>query len=151
MLPGLFSGLISQSFHNSLIFTPQLPVIVPANQQEKPRYCVMKKPYKTTIILYAALAFLITAPAFAGETVFSIPFGGYSKNGKCGFYGSKVPITSVEEARKVIEEFIVGHDLRIGAIEEHPSFFRAELIDGNGAVQDVVIFNKVNGRIRSAY
>lgn len=111
----------------------------------------MKIPYKTMITLYAALVILMAAPAFAERGGSQIPFGGYRKNGRCGYYGIRTVIETAEEARKIIEEFLVGGDLRISSMEEKPRFFKAELVDKNGAVRDVVIVNKVNGRVRSIY
>ena len=111
----------------------------------------MKKQYKINIILYAVLTVLMAAPVLAEEGNSPIPYGGYRKGGRCGNYGARLAIKTAEEARKVIEDFLVGHDLRIGAMDERPRFFRAEIVDGNGAVRDVVIVNKVNGRVRSVY
>lgn len=111
----------------------------------------MKKFYKTTMILYAALTVLVAVPVTAGEAKSSIPFGGYLEKGRSGYYGAKTTITSLDEARRVVEGFLVCHDLRIGAMEEHQRFFRAELVDKHGTVKDVVIVNKFNGRVRSAY
>ncbi|MFA7061005.1 MAG: hypothetical protein WC156_09325, partial [Pedobacter sp.] len=71
----------------------------------------MRKQYKTSIMLYAALTALMAAPVFAEEGNSPIPFGGYRKGGKCGYYGARAAIKSLDEARKVIEEFLVGHDL----------------------------------------
>jgi len=111
----------------------------------------MKKPFKTYTTLYAALVILMATPAFAERGGSQIPFGGYRNNGKCGCYGARAAIKTAAEARKIIEEFLVGLDLHIGTMEERPRFFRAELVDGNGTVRDLVIVNKVNGRVRSAY
>ncbi len=91
----------------------------------------------------------MVASALAEQTGSPIPFGGYHKDGKCGCYGAKSAIKTADEARKVIEGFLVGHDLRIGVMDEFPRFFRAELMDGNGAMQDVVIVDKITGRVRS--
>jgi len=111
----------------------------------------MKSPRKLDLVIIMALVVLVAAPVFADDARSPIPFGGYQKNGKCGCYGEKNPIKSIDEARKVIEGFLVGHDLRIGAMEERPNFFRVKLVDGNGIVRDVVIVNKDNGRVRSTY
>jgi len=111
----------------------------------------MKSPGMTVITCCLGLVVLMVAPAFPEGADSPIPFGGYSNDGKCGCYGAKVPIKTIEDARKVIEKFIAGHDLRIGVMTEKPGYFRAELVDGNGTVRDLVIVNKVNGRVRSAY
>ena len=109
----------------------------------------MKNTYKTVITLYIALAGLMAAPVFAEQPGSPIPFGGYRKTGGCGCYGAKAAIKTADEARRVIEEFLVGHDLHIGAMVERPRFFRAELVDENGVLRDVVIVDKINGRVRS--
>ena len=101
--------------------------------------------------LFAFLAVLMATPVFAGQTQSPIPFGGYRKDGKCGCYGAKAAIKSADEARKVVEGFLVGHDLHIGSIDERPRFFKVELVDINGTVHDVVIVQKNNGRVRSTY
>ena len=111
----------------------------------------MKSPWKLDLVIIMALVVLMAAPVFADDARSPIPFGGYQKNGKCGCYGEKAPIKSADEARKVIEGFLVGHDLRIGAMEERPNFFRVQLLDSNGIVRDVIIIHKVNGRVRSTY
>lgn len=98
-----------------------------------------------------ALALLVAVPAFSDDSASSIPFGGYHHRGKCGCYGARAVIRTENEARKVIERFLTDHNLRIGAMSERPRFFRAELVDEKGAVRDVVIVDKSNGRIRSIY
>lgn len=111
----------------------------------------MRKPCENNILLLAALATLIIvpAPAFAEEMISPIPFGGYHKDGKCGCYGTKSAIKTIGEARKIIEGFLAGHDLHTGVMIEFPRFFKAELVDGNGVIRDVVIVDKINGRVRS--
>ncbi len=111
----------------------------------------MIHPCKNIILLCTALTALMAAPAFADVNSSPIPFGGYMKNGRCGCYGAKAPVKTAAEARKIIEDFLEGHDLKIGDMDERTGFFRAELVDKNGAVRDVVIVNKVNGRVRSTY
>ncbi len=109
----------------------------------------MKRPCKTVMKTFMAFGVLMVAPAFAELADSPIPFGGYRKDGKCGCYGTKAAVKTADEARNVIEGFLIGHDLRIGAMDEFPRFFRAELVDGNGTVRDVVIVDKINGRVRS--
>ena len=46
---------------------------------------------------------------------------------------------------------LVEGDLQIGAMDERQRFFRAELVDDNETVRDVVIVNDVNGRVLSTY
>ena len=111
----------------------------------------MKHPSRNIILLYTALTSLMATSAFAEESRSPIPFGGYMKNGRCGCYGARVAVKTPAEARRIIEDFLEGHDLRIGSMDERPGFFRVELVDGNGTVRDVVIVHKNNGRVRSTY
>lgn len=103
------------------------------------------------LTLLAGAALTIAAPAFAEPPGFTVPFGGYHRGGRCGMYGARARIMSADEARKVIEQFIAGQELQIGALIERPRFFRAELLDRERIVRDVVIVDKSTGRIRSAY
>ena len=111
----------------------------------------MKHPSRNIILLYTALTALMATSAFAEESRSPIPFGGYMKNGRCRYYGARVAVKTAAEARRIIEDFLEGHDLQIGAMDERPRFFRAELVDKNGTVRDVIVVNKVNGRVRSTY
>jgi len=90
------------------------------------------------------------APSLAARVDSPIPYGGYHKEGKCGCYGAKTAIATAAEARSIISGFLSGHDLQIGNMTERPRFFRAELVDSKGKVRDVVIVDKLTGRIRSA-
>lgn len=111
----------------------------------------MKNEHKIVIALCAVIFGLIAPPVFAEQADSPIPYGGYRKEGRCGCYGAQTVIKTAEEARKVIEQFLVGHDWRIGTMQERPNFFMAELVDRSGAVRDVVIVHKANGRVRSTY
>lgn len=108
-------------------------------------------PNKLCFAACVALALLMAVPALSDDSASPIPFGGYHQRGKCGCYGARAAIRTEEEARKVVEKFLTGHNLRIGAMSERPRFFRAELVDEKGTVQDVVIVDKFNSRIRSIY
>lgn len=104
---------------------------------------------KSVITTSATLISLMVAPAFTAQTGSPIPYGGYRKDGNCGCYGAKAGVKTAAEARKIIEAFLVGHAMRIGVIEERPRFFRAELVDDNGEARDIVVVDRLNGRVRS--
>jgi hypothetical protein len=70
-----------------------------------------------------------------------------------GPYGERNPVTTVEQARQVIEKCsaIRNQELHAGKIKENPVYFQAEILDRNGAMVDEVIIHKRNGRARSIY
>lgn len=111
----------------------------------------MKNPRNMDLVITMALVILLATPTFAENARSLIPFGGYLEQGKCGCYGAKTAIKTADEARKVVEEFLVGHDLHTGSIDERPNFFKVDLLDRNGIVQDVVIVHKDTGRVRLAH
>ncbi len=111
----------------------------------------MKNASRTVITSVTAVIIFMAAPAHSGQPTSPIPYGGYHDDGKCGCYGARAAVKTAADARKIIEGFLAGHDLSIGAMEERPRFFRALLVDGTGAVRDVVIVDKLTGRIRSIY
>lgn len=109
----------------------------------------MLKPCKSVIIAGMTLTALMAAPALAEQSGSPIPFGGYRKDSKCGCYGTKAAVKSADQARKIIQGFLLNQDLRISAMYEFPRFFKADLVDANGTLNDVVIVDKITGRVRS--
>lgn len=77
------------------------------------------------------------------------PYGQYCQGPRWGWYGAKNPVAKAEDARKILEEYFRKQDLRVGEITEKPMFFRAEILNGESRVVDLVIVDKRNGRIRS--
>lgn len=104
---------------------------------------------KIAVMLWLAGHVAIATTVYADQLDSPIPFGGYHGNGKCGCYGTKTAIKTAAEARKIVEGFLAGHDLHIGGIDERPRFFRIVLVDGNKTVRDIVIVDKLTGRVRS--
>lgn len=66
-------------------------------------------------------------------------------------YGEKRPVTTIEEAKKVLSAYFAKKDVRIGEIREQELFFEAEIRDNNNNLVDKVIIDKRTGRIRSTY
>jgi len=77
--------------------------------------------------------------------------GDYKKGTADRGYGEKRPVTTVEEARKVLKEYFEKKDVRIGEIKERKLFFEAEIRDKNNNLIDKMIVDKRTGRIRSTY
>ena len=79
------------------------------------------------------------------------PYGDYKKGTAESSYGEKRPVTSPEEAKKVLTEYFAKKDVKIGEIREQKLFFEAEIRDRNNTLIDKVIIDKRTGRIRSTY
>ena len=96
-----------------------------------------------TMLYMASLSFASTADVY--------PYGDYKKGTTDSSYGEKRPVTTVEEARKVLTEYFAKKDVRIGEIKEKELFFEAEIRDKSNNPVDKVIIDKRTGRIRSTY
>jgi hypothetical protein len=79
------------------------------------------------------------------------PYGAYKKDPAESSYGENRPVTSIEEARRVLKEYFAKKDVRIGEIREQKFFFESEIRDKNNNLIDKVIIDKRTGRIRSTY
>ncbi len=77
------------------------------------------------------------------------PFGGYCKGSDWGWYGARKTVKTVEEARKILREYYMNADVKIGKVKERQGFFETEIRDKNDKLIDVVIVDKRTGRIRS--
>jgi hypothetical protein len=89
----------------------------------------------------------LVAVANAGERRSGASPYGESRDG----YGEKKAVSSVQQARRMIREYFVGRDVRIGDVRERELFFEADIRDKHGALADKVIIDKRTGRIRSTY
>ena len=82
------------------------------------------------------------------------PYGHYCPGMQWGPYGVRKPVTTVDQAKEVIEFYLTCHNdqgLSVGNIEEKKWFFEAEILDKDKKVIDKVIVHKRSGRIRSIY
>jgi hypothetical protein len=79
-------------------------------------------------------------------------YGQYWRSYKWGWYGAKRLVRTPVEAHEILQQFYVTHKgVKIHRIIEGPTFYRAEIMDKNGALVDMVIIDKNTGRIRSIY
>jgi hypothetical protein len=81
-------------------------------------------------------------------------YGDYSASQRWGWYGAKRNIKTQVEAKELLEKILLEHmrimHLQIGKIREKPRFYEADIIR-QGVRIDIIIIDKRNGRIRSAY
>jgi len=112
-----------------------------------------------TILLCAVMAFLsITESSYGqqadqNQQLNQCPvYGQYWRSYKWGWYGAKRIVKTPVEAHEILQQFYVTHKgVKIHRIIEGPTFYRAEIMDKNGALVDMVIIDKNTGRIRSIY
>jgi len=81
------------------------------------------------------------------------PYGHYCPGMQWGPYGLRKPVSTVEQAKQVIDVYLAetGQKLAAGNITEKNWYFEAEILDRNKTVIDRVIVDKRSGRIRSIY
>lgn len=77
------------------------------------------------------------------------PYGDYCP--MWGSYGARKLVKTADEAKKILQDYFSKEDVKIGRITERRWFFKAEILDKNNALIDVVIIDKRTGRIRSIY
>ena len=112
-----------------------------------------------TILICAILALFSIAessyaqPADPKQKLNQCPvYGQYWRSYKWGWYGAKRLVRTPVEAHEILQQFYVTHKgVKIHRIIEGPTFYRAEIMDKNGALLDMVIIDKSTGRIRSIY
>lgn len=101
------------------------------------------------------LIFLASAVFFQGisvaQTQDAPPQGDFRKAQSETRYGEKRPVTSIDEAKKKLNEYVANKDLRIEEITEKELFFEAEIRDRKNKIVDKVILDKRTGRIRSIF
>jgi len=79
-------------------------------------------------------------------------YGQYWRSYKWGWYGAKRTVKTPVEAHEILQKFYVTRKgVRIHRIIAGPTFYRAEIMDKNGNLVDMVIIDKNTGRIRSIY
>lgn len=79
------------------------------------------------------------------------PYGGYCKGPRWGWYGAHRTVTTVEETRSLLEEFLQETDLLVGEITERDTYFEAEVLNEDKEKVDLLIVDKRTCRIRSIY
>ena len=80
-------------------------------------------------------------------------YGQYWQSDRWGWYGAKRIVRTPADAQQILEQFFIHHkrDVRVVRISEQPHFFVAEIINGKGAMVDLILIDRRTGRIRSMY
>ena len=114
--------------------------------------------YKTILICAILALFSIAESSYAQppdpkQKLNQCPvYGQYWRSYKWGWYGAKRLVRTPVEAHEILQQFYVTHKgVKIHRIIEGPTFYRAEIMDKNGVLLDMVIIDKSTGRIRSIY
>lgn len=110
----------------------------------------MKKIFLLILVL-TELVFLIPATIYAmdGPRGKNFPYGNYCP--MWGKYGARKPVRTVDEVRKILQEYFSDESLKIDKIKEKRWYFEAEIKDKTDALIDRLIVDKRTGRIRSIY
>ena len=110
------------------------------------------------LVMITALLVLtsLTAPGdvFAmmhGEGRQMRPYGGYCQGPRWGWYGAHRAVTTVEETRSLLEEFLKETDLLVGEIRDRDTYYEADILNVEKEKVDMVIVDKRTSRVRSVY
>ena len=57
----------------------------------------------------------------------------------------------MRDAQRMLNDYYMRRNMRIGPIRENRSYFEADVLDRNNRFTDRVIIDKRSGRIRSIY
>lgn len=85
-------------------------------------------------------------PGFYRGEPFS-PYGGPWRGG----YGERSAVRSRGDAQRMLNDYYMGRNMRIGPVRENQFYFEADVLDRNNRFMDRVIIDKRSGRIRSIY
>ncbi len=75
------------------------------------------------------------------------PYGGPQRGG----YGERRAVQSKGDAQRMLNDYYMRRNMRIGPIRENRFYFEADILDRNNRFMDRVIIDKRSGRIRSIY
>ena len=79
------------------------------------------------------------------------PYGDYREGSGGRWYGARRIVRTVEEAKRILDEYYSYKRVIISAVKEKQWYFEAEVRDKNNILIDKVIIDKRTGRIRSIY
>lgn len=98
-----------------------------------------------TVFLVLAAAFIVASAETEEKQ------SAYGEGADRSVYGEKHPVSTVDEARKQLNDFYEGKGYKVFSIVEKELYFEAEVRDKNGNVVDRVVIDKRTGRIRSIF
>ncbi len=75
------------------------------------------------------------------------PYGGLQR----GVYGERRAVQSRRDAQRMLNDYYMRRNVRIGPVRENRFYYEADIMDSNNRFMDRVIIDKRSGRIRSIY
>jgi hypothetical protein len=79
-------------------------------------------------------------------------YGGYCMNKRWGgMYGARRTVTTEEEVKALLKEFLKETDLSVGEVRDRDTYFEADIFSADKEKIDILIVDKRTCRIRSAY
>lgn len=75
------------------------------------------------------------------------PYGGLQRGG----YGERRAVQSRRDAQRMLNDYYMRRNMRIGPVRENRFYYEADILDNNNRFMDRVIIDKRSGRIRSIY
>ncbi|MBI5057998.1 MAG: hypothetical protein HZB61_15420 [Nitrospirae bacterium] len=102
------------------------------------------------VLTLIAASLIVPCPeAFAFHEKPVTPYGDYCE--QCSKYGTCKSMMSFHEAQKALDNYFVKKGFGVMINDPGPGrFIRAKIID-KGRVVDVIIFDRLTGRMRSIY
>lgn len=81
----------------------------------------------------------------------AVPYGYYRHHWRQTGYGQRTQIRNIEEAISLVQEFYKTMKVTIVPVKENMRFYKIEVLDENKNILDIVVVDKLSGRIRSVY
>lgn len=81
----------------------------------------------------------------------NVPYGYYRHHWRKTGYGQRTQIKNVEDAIALVREFYAPHNVQIIPVLESLRFYRMEVLDEKSNIIDVIVVDKLSGRLRSIY
>lgn len=81
----------------------------------------------------------------------AVPYGYYKHHWRRTGYGQRIQVRNVEEAISLVQEFYRSMNVNIVPVKESMRFYKMEVLDENKNILDIIIVDKLSGRIRSIY
>lgn len=81
----------------------------------------------------------------------NVPYGYYRHHWRKTGYGQRTQIKNVEDAITLVREFYAPHNVQIIPVLESLRFYRMEVLDEKNNIIDVIVVDKLSGRLRSIY
>jgi len=114
----------------------------------------MKKPFLFLTVLFAILipAEFLHAQETNNQPKLKCPYGNYLPSSKWGWYGAKRIVSTPDEARIIVQHFFMHQvHFRVGKIIVKQRFYVAEIVNKDGKIVDLILIDRLTGRMRSMY